>query len=705
MIHDILECDIIKKILLVILCIAALLVNSFFAWDGYLLDEEQDSNNNNNNNNNNIDPDDEGITEGFDFILDEKKEVKLGSVTHHVTVIDMDAPEITLRIESDPIEVTVELNKPTNVDTNDDGFYDLRIQVKDIDEKSSSVDIEFTLVNIAIMGWVQAPTNRVGDDYEYDFSIFAEVYWINKTSGNYSKYTVTGEGQWDNAIYPVQQVETGFGDLHDAVVKRQVLDGKCTIILDSSDTGKVSVDGSYSAENKVYTELKDKKDIKSVNHGELTIDQMPKATVPIPISYQGDVRYYPDPYEDQKETLDELIWVDKNLTEGDSGSAWFEGSSEDSSGFYNWSADYVEKVKLAGSSGTNIDTMRVNVTSSLWGIMDFQKTFWLSSEHPYPIKVFMRTNQTWEDEEGLFYTIIEQERTLRNYRRGATDIPWALDEDPEYPDLHPLGEYKKWDKVPRGGYKFDSMNEEQTINDQINIHMSPEQAFDFALENSDKLNEFLETYPGAYITSAHFNATVEPTDLQKNAGSQRWNLTLEDYMDRADAYDYAEENDEWPRKSCYSSIMKNITKSLNPLDPDPYSATTELEKEDNFKQGLTTKKRNDMDSEGLTLSGALDILQDDDVAAGWFFDSPDNLKTDELELVMGEGATAAEMPGAEIVEIMTGLTMPHAKFVWHFQLGSVWLVGEGKMTGIDIETGRLVYVMEISGNQMMGLFS
>ncbi len=690
--------DALKKTVIII-CALALVINSLFAfWIGYMPDGDDDDDVTDKN------PDDVKPKED-EFSLGEGKIIEVNGTTHTITVLTIVGNNVRIRIESEPREVYLSLGIPENVDTDGDDFYDVELNITDIDEKKDIVTLEIRPVYIEIGGiedipfWVEVPERKFGDSYRYDFTLFAQMYWENYTTGNYSKYTITGQGQWDEETNGPTTAESGYSDEHDVAQFRRNLAGSFTLSLDSSDTGKISVGGTFEADNKDYLEFEEKKTIKSVNHGELSVDKLPKATVPVPINYVADLRYYPDPEEERLPTLDEEIYEGKNISEGDTGSFLFAGSSEYSGGYYNWTAEDVEKIG-------DHPSLRVNITTKIFHFLDFKKIVWLSKDVPFPTKEFIRTNSTFEDEDGIFWLILETERTLTNTDRGSNSIPWKVDGSAEFPAVHPNGEYLKWDKIPKGGSKFDDLEEEDAVNEDIPVHMSPEHALDFALANSDELADFMKDNPAAYVTNAVYNTTLKYPEIDDNVGSHYWNLTLQDWIE-FNWEDHEEEDEKgerkWPEHRYSLRVAKNITTNINPLNP--YDAGTEIDKDYGKRSGWANFKRKDIDDEGLTLSGAIDILAADPDAGNEFFDGFGELDIKDMYIAIGEGGTSEEMPGAEIIQLITGITMPHSKYVWHFQKDTVYQSGDTFMTGMDVETGRLVYVMSVSGNQIMGLFS
>ena len=688
------------KKMIVAICIVALVVNACFAVFGYRSENDDGDGN---------------ATKEGEFKIGEGKSVKVGDATHILTVVSIVENSVKIRIESDPVEVELTLAYPELVDTDDDGFYDLELNITDIDIKNNIVKIDLTPVHIKIGGnedvkfSVDMPEKKIGDSYRYDFTIYAQIYWENKTTGNYSEYTLNGNGQWDDMMQGPVNAETGFADEHSCLLERQDLDGTFTVTLDSTDTGKVKVGGTFSADNNQYTEFVEKRVIKSDNHGKLKVDKLPKATVPIPIEYEADLRYYPDPDEDPMATLDEEIYLGKKITEGDEDSFFFQGSSEWAGGYYNWSAEDVENV-------LDMQCLRINITSKFFQWLDFKKLVWISEETSFPVKEFLRTNQSHEDNETLFWIILEETKVLqKGYSRGQTDIPWATSGEAEFPDLHPAGEYEEWDKIPNGGHMFqgDPLEEEKTV------QVAPEDALQFAMDNSEELGDYMNMYRNAYVTKAKYNATLEDIihDPQQKAGSYLWNLTLADYMTDEEAREYREEhgNDdddddddekdrsEWPEREYTLTVARNLTKKVNPLQP--YSATTEIFKDLGVNGGWSNFRRSVLDPEGCTLSGGVDIMHQDDEAKKEFFDRDDEFIVKDLSIHIGEGGTASEMPGAEIIQLITGITMPHSRYAWTFQKASVYETGDTFIVGIDVETGRMIYVTKVSGNEIMGLFA
>jgi len=721
------------KTILISLCIVGLLINvAYFGFFGYTDNDDKESPEGGENGGNDpaTDLDQQGDSTSIDLELNQADIISIGAVTHTVTVTDISGDTVTLIIESDPVEVTASLNSPENVDTDNDDIYDLRVLITAI--SGSTVTLTMTTILIpkddtVIEDYVvHQPPLHIGDDYRYDFTIFAELYNENTSSGEYERYALNGNGQWDFGVYGPVDAESGFGEIYQTVLERKEADGSFTISIDSPDMGKVSVAGTFSADRSEYFELDGGTLIKVVNQGEMGVDQLPQAEIPVPVQYEGYVRTYPDPVEEVQPSIEDLIFKDKDITLGDEGSIYYEGSGmegEDAAGYYNWSAEEMENV-------AGFPSMRVNITRKIWGFLDFTETVWLSSNTPYPTRTFIRTNTSWQKGNDTGWIIIEQDRILTSgYQRGSEPVPWK-NSAASFADKHPSGEFLKWDMVPKGGYKFDNTELSDPKNPDLSVQMAPEVALEYLIQESPGMTDFDGEFPGSLAIKATYNATLSTLDPQNTAGSHYWNFTIADYMSENELQPYyeayeeyekehededrdgkdgkrAEEDEDeegfdWPEHIYSARAAKNITKNINPLNP--YSAEVEMDKDYGRRDGWTEKRRSDLDAYGCTLSGAVDIVAADEMAGTELFDRNGELDMRDQEISITRGATTANMPGMQIIQQITGIVMPSANFGWIFWKGSVYEQGDMFSAAVDVETGRQVYVMKISGTALMGLF-
>ncbi len=712
------------KTLIIIICIASLLVNVVYfglfenVWekDGELQDDDDDDKPGPGPGDN--DPIQQGDSTSEGIKLGETEEMVVGAVTHSVTITDIEGDEVTLIIESDPVEVTATLDIPEYVDTDKDDIYDIQVLITEISGTTVKLTLTSILLPINNTGdeelSVRQPPLHIGDDYRYDFTVFAELYSENKSSGEYERYTITGDGQWDFKVYGPVNAESGYGKIHSCVQERMVADGALTVIVDTTDSGKVTVDGSFSADRSEYTELAGGIQIKAVNSGTMSVDQLPRATVPVPIEYEGYVRTYSDPEEETLPTLEDQIYKDRALSVGDNGSVYYQGNYDGAldQGFYNWSAEDMENVE-------GIPSLRVNITRKYWGFLDYTQTIWLSSKTPYPTRTFLRTNTSWDSENHTGWIIIEQDRVLTSgYSRGSSPISWENSVG-EFLERHPQGEYEDWDMIPKGGYMFENADLDEATNPDQSIQIAPDTALEYMVENSSAMGDFARQFPTSFVTKATYNATLSALDPQKTAGSHYWNITLSDYMSEKELEPYYEDYGEWQKENegkdkdevedfqwpehIYSARMaKNITKSINPLNP--YSSVYEIDKDYGKLEGWARMKRSEMDDEGITLSGAVDIVSGDEMAGDELFDRNGDLDLSDSSITIARGVESSQLPAAQVLQQITGIVVPSARFGWIFWKGSAWEQGDMFSVAIDVETGRMVYVTKISGTALMGLF-
>jgi len=688
-----------NKLFITLVCLIALLANAYFGYfekwapeeknDKTDIEDEEDDDGDDNDDD--TDPDRKELYT-IEIELDEKKIIEIENDTHKITLLDINDETVLLKIESDPTEVLLRKGILEKVFL--EGDYYITLMVEDITGNTVKLEIK-SYEKFS----VHLPPEMIGDRFNYDFELYAEMYFENYTTGNYSKYVLDSDGSWEDIVDGPFDIESGYGDKHSSVLNRYVMNGEFDITLDSTETGEVTVPGEFKADTREYTEFQDRKTIKSENLGEMKVDQLPKATIAGEVKYDGVIRYYPEPTDEQIPTISQQIYYDTTIREGDSGSIWYDGSTDLSSGQYNWTAEKKETFKV---DGKEVDTMLINISSNFYFNFDFHRQAWISNEHHHIIKEIFRTNTTYEDEEGIFWMIFEERRMLLDYIIGDTEKPWKDDETAEYPTTHATGEYESWDKIPKGGHLFD---DDPMTQDRI-VQMAPEDALEFARENSPGLKNFMQQYPNSYIGRAKYNATLQDKlGLEDKVGTHLWNLSAQEYMSVKDAREYGEKHDKEPEKQYTLRVAKNISNELNPRTEERYKFETEIEREYGEMGGYTKFRRSELGSKGCTLSGAIDIIKTDPDAKNELFDSDSNLILKDLSILLGRGDTGESRPGTEIVQALTGLNMPYTKYTWTFQRASVYETGDTFIISVDINTGRLVQVTQITGNQMRGLFS
>jgi hypothetical protein len=544
---------------------------------------------------------------------------------------------------------------------------------------------------------VTVPELMVGDTAQYDYSIFAEMYWENKSSGEWEKYTLNANGQLVDRVPSLIEKQDGFGVKRQTLNFREETAATFSISIDSSDGESFTAHGSLDGSRDEFTELAENKVIQVITDGSVEVDQIRQ--IPIPISYDGRMRNYPDPNLDRKESIDEQIFLgNKTLEIGDSGSIFEEAGDEISSEWYsqqyNWSVVGGEKV-------SDYDTLIVNITTGFFqNWMPFVKQVWISNEVSFPVKVFVRTNSSAEDKNGSFYTIIEHTRTLKTdgFSRGTQKVPWENSGNADFLKKHSMGEFKFGEYMPMSGNRYD----------RSSFDYKPDEAVDYALKNSNGLKQFLNKYDHndrVVITSANYKVlrdAKDELDPSGKAGSYNWNITFSYNPTREEIIDawYSDDRPDW---GYVVNLTRNVTKEAG---IDKYSEEIKIINEFTSRRS-SPYSRDEFPSELLTLdSSELILKQDPEIEEKVFttIDGEINFRDTTYGLVMGD-ITASNMPGLDIIESITGITTPTSKYSWSFQKGSVYQAGNTFTAAVDVETGQLLFVMEISGTELYGLFS
>ena len=114
-------------------------------------------------------------------------------------------------------------------------------------------------------------------------------------------------------------------------------------------------------------------------------------------------------------------------------------------------------------------------------------------------------------------------------------------------------------------------------------------------------------------------------------------------------------------------------------------------------------ERNDLPDKVLTLAGAEKIIRSYPEIEDNLYDNRGNLEVDDLQIqyFVSEESETSTMP---LLQTLTGIEVPSAEHSWNFQKSTVLESGDTYSTALDVQTGALVYVLEISGNQLSAIF-
>ncbi len=547
---------------------------------------------------------------------------------------------------------------------------------------------------------VVVPEEKIGDIYKYDYHIFMELYSYNETEGE-ETYTLTADGTLSIQMMGIETAEDGFKQNHDCMKKQEVTSATAMIIVDQADSEPFVTHASGTATRSEYWNLDDERVIKSVTDGIMNIDEIPRAPN-IPLTFTGKMRSYPDPHEVLEDSLDETIFEkQQRLMLNDTGEFNEPGLNEWLDKNYDWVTDAVENV-----SGYN--TLRVNITAKVfYNWLNFNRLVWISNEVPVPVKAFTRTNQSWgeEDDKEYGYMIAETTRTLRNgsagYTIGAGTPNWK-DQTGDYVDLYPGAELKDWEYMPQDGTQFADTN----------FQMKPSAAIDYAKENSVELQEFLADYDNGEVVcdSAFYNfskTAKDKTDTEGKAGTYYWNLTFglkSNWWEEDEDEDQTEEERRESRNKSYNLLVMEVIEK-NVLTG--YTSTFHIPEDQDMgrRRGGASYYKSDLEPLAVTVGSSVGIFKQDEEVREKGFDAFGRMDDGFKYGTIVEAIETDERPGLDLIGTLTGINTPSAKFAYWLQQDTVWETGSTFAAAVDAETGQMLFVMEMDGNQMNTIFA
>ncbi|UCH88057.1 MAG: hypothetical protein JSV49_07245 [Thermoplasmata archaeon] len=549
---------------------------------------------------------------------------------------------------------------------------------------------------------VTVPLLNHGDIANYVDEVFGEMYWINYTTGNWTRITLNMNGVLIKNILNQEDHEDGFGIVHKAVPHSEYIDASIMLRYQDHEGEDIVINGRAEISRLDYRDLYENKIIKSVTDGLVTVDQTLQEFIEGGITYEGTLRSYPNVNEEVEETLDELIYGNQQeIKLNQSGNITKALYNEDEGylGFYNtvyhWKADKTERI-----NGYN--TMRINISAS-FGQSEFQlpllRQIWISNDVSQPVKLYTRTNQSAADENGRFYFILENTVTLneKGFSRGDVEIAWESCQSEHYAQKHPAGEYMSWNYLPQAGSQFGASS----------FEFNPNEAVSIAMDQSPNFKEFMESNRDKIVIDyAQYNSTHDPSDITLT-GSHRW-LFVFGYKLTWEEWEYYRENDISPKARYALQVTYNTSKFG--LDD-----TKEVEKDYGLLNWSTELSKDDISNKLLTVAAGEKILKSDTEVKEMICTNPltpDKIYWDDplgqAQCFLGQGITSESLPSMGIIETITGFTIPTSKLSWIVQKGRLYdSSGDTSDTfaaAVDAETGQMQYVLEIQGTSLFQLF-
>jgi len=576
------------------------------------------------------------------------------------------------------------------------------------------------------------PDYRCGDAMTYGFNLFVQMYAKGKDGyEDWSRYTLSAQGSIVWQVKDVTSTPDGFGNLQQAVPEKESLNAQFTITVESTQEGEenqpLEVSGNFNVARTEYVDITTGRAIRVETDGEVGIpltQEMKDALQNIEImdqsasevEYDGDLLSFPDPNEDPLPTLDEQIWGNGQTLDVKSRGEIGPADNEDPYSFwspdnYSWRSEEVDVVTLENFYSPDPDNpeqmeyaaLRVNTTAKLLGWAEFSKVQWINESIPLPIRIKTRTNSSWDDENSEGYFIIKQDRTMSydKYIQGDTEIPWE-NSDVTYNEEHTAtDQYGPWESFsPESGSGY-------------SFQVDPAGAVEYAETHSQNFSAFIKEHGRSNImlSDCHYNETHgrdDTYDLQKGEVICRWNLTFSAYMSDKDIWDFymereeaREKGEEYPRAPSLAFTV-TVKRQGTYLQRVGYNlGDMEIEDEQGVRYGYTTKRKSDFSSKPLTYAGSEDIMRSYDEFSDMFEDGKIDFSDEDITFAMSEGeVSVSNNPGVMMAQIITGITMPSASFSYGIQKGKIFAGGETLASAIDVGTGRMIFVMEISGTDL-----
>jgi hypothetical protein len=526
---------------------------------------------------------------------------------------------------------------------------------------------------------VTVPPVRAGDIMQYDYEFFAEIYDKNKTSGNWSRITLKANGQLLEQIAGTSSQRDGYNRPHDSWQLHTELSLSMTITAvefsPGEDNEPLIITGRITAGRDRYATLKGDVPILTYAGGLLAIDEIKGLDLPVSnFEFNVDNWAYPDPAIDPERSLEEQIYGDSvTLTEGMNGSLGELNEEWNYTQYYNWSIDRSERVR-------GYDCARLNISLDFFGFITLDKLIWLSSDVPRPVAIEYNSTTFWDEENETGHLIFKTSQMLEKngYTKGGTIVPIDLDAKEVFIEQHTSGVYEDWDMVPAdGGISSSSFD------------LGLEEALDLSLQESSGLNDWLRTHPSPMVTGAGYWA--EEIDVLTT--EYTWNITLED--ERGDWETW----EDWGPTNGYSV---NVTRRVEQRIIGGPQITTSLASEYGPHWGAAEVAERDLSDKMITLASSEDIWATVSRVAAEAYSGLDqevDFKDARYFLIMG-GIDSGGF-GLELLDTLTGITVPTSNYSWSLQLGNVWEGASTYAVAVDAETGRMVLITSIEGPQSL----
>jgi hypothetical protein len=547
---------------------------------------------------------------------------------------------------------------------------------------------------------VTVPENKIGEVVHYDHTIRIELYFENKTSGEWTYWALDVSGNELIHIRGTSMKPDGYGEDHSVMYQRRELAAQFTVYLDDSEGEEINSEGQYDVQRDEYTDLMEQKVVRIDTNANISVDELPSTN--IPLSFSGFMRSYFDPHLPKLETLEDDIYGEgQTITVGDTGDWTDETSWNEVT--YEWKA---EKAKIMAGYETVLINVSTDFGDEDWSL-PFKEMIWISNEVSVPVKQFIRTNTSWDTDTEAGYILLENTFSLRRdgFTQGASDIPWGECNSIHWLSEHPMGETENWQGnfMPQSGSGFEDSS----------FHWKPEDVIDYLEREhpSDELEIYLSNNPQAIVVDAEYNASVDDSDPEGKSGEFWWNLTF-GYERKSD-----QTGSSWGLENRYQVLVYNYTDwemdRSDPLNPKvKHNVENYLQLDMGRRGGTAPIGPDDITSQTITMASSEKILKTDPKVIENFYTTTGGFTSDTLEWGDGDetqyslsASSGQQGFGMDLIATLTGIqTQTWAKYSWTLAHDDLMAGGDLTTASLDAESGRIISLMEIEGTSLENAF-
>ena len=529
---------------------------------------------------------------------------------------------------------------------------------------------------------VTVPPVRSGDILLYDYEFLAELYDVNKTTGNVTLITLDANGQLLEQLNGPLGQKDGYMVSHESwqLHTELTLSVKITLEYGHPDDNNepLIINGRIDVDRDRFATLRGDTAIVSSVDGLLTVDEVVGIEIPITdLEFEVSNIGYPDPHEEVDRSLEELLYGDgATLTEGDNGtygeSLWGGYYTQ----YYNWSIDRSERVN-------GYDCARLNISTDIFGFLQLEKLIWLSSAVPRPVRLTYYSKLPYDDENATGHILISTAQTLtaNGYTRGGAPIPIDHQAEESFVDRAPTGDFRSWEVGPQDGSISSS-----------SFDFGLKEAVDVCYAESPGLEGWRRSHPSPLLKEAFYSANQ--TDVRTM--EYTWNIT------------FADEPTDWENYDNWSTYQYayeiNVTKRVTNRIVGQDLVETFISSEGGITTGYATIPEYWMADELLTLASSEDIWANVQGVASVAYGGRDQDEVDFTNAWYAYSTGGLETAGGfgmELLDTLAGITIPNANISYIMQMDNVWEGATTTAVAVDAESGRIVYITEVTSSQAL----